>query len=50
MRRYSNRFLIGVFFFFKFKINKKIFGGKKKTWDHGVRKANPIKKKNFENV
>ena len=43
MGSYSNSFLIGVFFFFKFKINKKIFD-KKKTWDHGVRKTNSVKK------
>ena len=60
MGSYSNSILIGVFFafqkkenrsvffFFKFKIIKKIFEKKKKnknktnkqTWDHGVRKAN----------
>ena len=30
MRSYNNSFLIGIFFFFKFKINKKIFVKKKK--------------------
>ena len=46
MESYSNSFLIRVFFFpFKFKINKKIFDKKKKTWDLGARKGNSIKKK-----